>query len=210
MTQRLHVASLVTALCALLLTALTAAVLRGGEVVRLDRRLAGHIAAHQVVDLVRICRQVSLLGEASVSATLVGIATVILLVRRDFVRTVLVPVVSLIAVLSNQALRHWVGRSGPVGTYAIHVPATAYPSGHVLGAALVAVGFACAGRRWWISALACAGAVIVGLSRMYLMAHFASDVVASLLIGGMVAASVEGLTAGYELVVTRRLTAGRT
>lgn len=62
-----------------------------------------------------------------------------------------------------------------------------FPSDHATTAGAVAVGLLFANRRWGI--VASALAVLTAFTRVYVGAHYPSDVVAGLALGGIVAAA---------------------
>jgi undecaprenyl-diphosphatase len=193
---------LTAAIALLALLGLTLAVLAGGWVVGADRSIEAHVLVNQHGGLRHVASALSRLGDPLVVAAVVVLSTLILAVRRDWVRAVTLPVLALAALLLGQLARHAVGRSAPTHGSHLHVPGgNGYPSGHALGAALCVGAIAIAIRRTWVSVVAAVLAVLAAAARVYEFAHFPSDVLASLLAGVAVVAVVEAVT---ETVSTRR------
>jgi undecaprenyl-diphosphatase len=189
-----------TALLALL--GLTLALLSGGWVVSADRSIELQVFVHQHHGLRHVASALTRLGDPLVVAAVVALSALVLAVRRDLVRAVTLPVVSLAALVLGQLARHAIGRSAPTDGSHLHVPGgNGYPSGQALGAALCVGAIAIAVRRTWISVAAAVLAVLAAAARVYQFAHFPSDVLASLLVGVAVVAIVEAVAGS---VSTRR------
>jgi undecaprenyl-diphosphatase len=192
-----------TAIVALLaLLGLTLALLSGGWVVSADRNIELQVFIHQHQGLRQVASTLSVLGDRRLVAAVVVLATLVLAVRRDVVRSVTLPVLALAALVLGQLARHAVGRSAPTDGSHLHVPGgVGYPSGHALGAAVCVGAVAIAVRRTWVSVAAAVLVVLVAAARVYEFAHFPSDVLASLLAGVAMVAIVEAVA---ETVSTRR------
>jgi membrane-associated phospholipid phosphatase len=201
-THRARLLWLTAAIALLALLGLTLALLAGGWLVSADRSIELQVFVHQHRGLRHVASALSRLGDPLVVAAVVVVSTLVLAVRRDVVRAVALPLLSLAALVLGQLARHAVGRSAPTDGSHLHVPGgNGYPSGHALGAALCVGAVAIAVRRTWVSAAAAVLAVLAAAARVYEFAHFPSDVLASLLSGLAVVAIVEAVA---ETVSTRR------
>jgi undecaprenyl-diphosphatase len=193
---------LAAVLGALALAGLTADLLHGGWVLSVDRTVERHVLMHQRQSLNDIARVLSWLGEPVTVVVVVVLATVALVVRRDLVRAVALPVGAAGALVLGQLVRHAVGRSAPTDGSHLHVPGgMGYPSGHALGAALCMGAIAIAVRRKRVGVATAVLAGLAAIARVYDFAHFPSDVVAGLLTAGTMLLVVEALA---ETVSTRR------
>ena len=202
MSQRARVLWLTAALALLALLGLTLALLSGGWLVSTDRSIELQVFVHQHHDPRHVASALSRLGDPLVVAVVVVLSTVLLAVRRDLLRAVALPVLSLAALVLGQLARHAIGRSSPTDGSHLHVTGgNGYPSGHALGAALCVGAVAIAVRRTWVSVTAAVLAVLAAAARVYEFAHFPSDVLASLLAALAVVAIVEAVA---ETVSTRR------
>lgn len=199
---------LVAGLAGLCLAGLTAELLSGGWVVTADRRIELAVLVHQHQQLRDVAGGLTWLGDPVTVVVVVLAASVLLAVRRDVVRAVAVPVAVGGTLLAGQVVRHAIGRSSPTYGSHLHVPGgNGYPSGHALGAALCLAAVAVAVRRPLVSYVAGVTAVLVAVARVYLFAHFTSDVIASLLAATVVIAGLEAVaetvTTGVERSVSR-------
>ncbi|HEY0995619.1 MAG TPA: phosphatase PAP2 family protein [Gemmatimonadaceae bacterium] len=111
-----------------------------------------------------------------------------------------------------EAVKYTFGRQRPVGAVALHITTFAFPSGHATASAAVApiVGYVLwregLTRRWVAVTLGAAVPLLIGISRVYLDVHWATDVLGGWAIG----LGVAGLSAlAYERLRRRleRLTA---
>jgi membrane-associated phospholipid phosphatase len=201
-SQRARLLWLTAAIALLALLGLTLALLSGGWLVSADRSIELQVFVHQHQDPRRVASALSRLGDPLVVAVVVAASTVVLAVRRDLVRAVALPLLSLAALVLGQLARHAIGRSSPTDGSHLHVTGgNGYPSGHALGAALCVGAVAIGVRRTWVSVTAALLAVLAAAARVYEFAHFPSDVLASLLVGVAVLAIVEAVA---ETVSTRR------
>ncbi|MEO6203856.1 MAG: phosphatase PAP2 family protein [Mycobacteriales bacterium] len=110
------------------------------------------------------------------------------------VRPVLAGAGVLLAVGVNQPIVHAVGEARPFAVLPqalvlVHRSVDAsFPSDHATMAGAVAVGLLFVERRWGI--IAALLAVLMAVTRVYVGVHFPSDVLAGLLVGGLVALAV--------------------
>jgi undecaprenyl-diphosphatase len=132
------------------------------------------------------------LGSTAVLALVVAIAAVVLPARRR-PREALFVVIALVGSLwLNDQLKQFFHRPRPIFDWAIPPPETGFPSGHSMNSFVVYVTLALVvwrvrGRRTGIRALAVAIALAltVGISRIYLGAHWFSDVIGAYLAGAL-------------------------
>ncbi len=92
--------------------------------------------------------------------------------------------------MASAATKILIGRSRPISEYAKNMKTLSFPSGHSSGAVityglLAMILFTLADFPWnWVSLVLGGGIpLLIGISRVYLGAHFASDVLAGWLLG---------------------------
>lgn len=101
------------------------------------------------------------------------------------------PVAAIIALVINQPIVHSVAESRPFTvmphtlTLIHHAADPGFPSDHATASGALAVGILLAHRKWGIAALFMA--VLVAFSRVYVGVHYPVDVLAGLVLGGLVA-----------------------
>lgn len=125
---------------------------------------------------------------------IVGVAaTGLLLWRRRFALALLWVAVALGGHLFNSSLKHTLDRPRPaLAERDVSATATnpSYPSGHTMAATISfgLLGYVYVrrgrGRRFLVLALLCAVVLLVGLSRIYLRAHWVTDVLGGFLAAG--------------------------
>jgi undecaprenyl-diphosphatase len=154
----------------------------------LVRRLAARVENRPTT---LIAEGLSLLGGAWVNWAVRIIALAVLAVRRQFVQFAAFA----LAVLSSEvligALKAAYDRPRPPGSL-IGTSGASFPSGHAIAAAVTAVGLVLVilppgSARWRWEARAIVFAFVMALSRVYLRAHWLSDVVTGALLGGALA-----------------------
>jgi undecaprenyl-diphosphatase len=177
----------------------------------LDQGVAGGlnalVAPHPAV--VEVLRAVSSLGGRPIMMWLVGVAVLLLLVRRRTRLAVYLVVTGLGALLLDPSVKTLVGRLRPVVDVPVaNAPGNSFPSGHSLGSmvvygALLLVFLPAVRRRWRPVAVALIALIVVavGFTRVALGVHYASDVLAGWLLG----AAWLGVTA-YAFRLWRRET----
>ena len=132
------------------------------------------------------------LGSSPVLAAVVGLAVILLVVRRRREETAFIVIAFVGALALNDGLKLLVQRPRPGFDWAAAWPETSFPSGHSMSSFVVYIAIALViwrlwGRRAGIPALvlAVALAVSVGISRIYLGAHWLSDVIGGYLAGAV-------------------------
>jgi undecaprenyl-diphosphatase len=153
--------------------------------VDLNKLLAGHAA------VVSALKAVTLLGSTAVLCIVVGLAVILVAIRRLWRLALYLLMSGAGALVLDPVLKSLVGRVRPVLAHPIaHGTGGSFPSGHALGAtvcygALLLV-FLPAVRGKWRTVFVVTVAVIiliVGISRILLGVHYVSDVVGGWAIG---------------------------
>ncbi|MFL5837663.1 MAG: phosphatase PAP2 family protein, partial [Solirubrobacteraceae bacterium] len=142
--------------------------------------------------LTDVAKVVSDLGSLPVVATVVVAGVAFLAYRRDVIDAVALAAGSLLTYLAVHVAKAAEDRARPVGEL-IDTSGSAFPSGHAAYAVAyvaLAVAIARAVPNWAGRTTLVAGAIVlaaaVGLSRVYLRAHFLSDVLAGWSLGAAI------------------------
>jgi membrane-associated phospholipid phosphatase len=151
-------------------------------------------------------------GSSPLLPVLVILTAVVFWAMGVRLEAVFVAGLSTVSLLLNLLIKVQVGRPRPTG-HLVHIIQMAkdysFPSGHVMAyiaywGLLFAFGIILfEGRHWWRTALLVTSAafvVLIGLSRIYLGDHWASDVLGAYLIGGVLL----GLAVGFYLPLKER------
>jgi membrane-associated phospholipid phosphatase len=161
---------------------------------QLDRDVAD--AAHRQVlahdGLLTTARAVSHAGDPLVVSALSLLLAVVLWLRGRRRAALAVVAVRIVAVVLGSGLKIAVDRPRPhLESVVAHASGAAFPSGHALGSAAlwgtVAVLVAQRWGRWWALAVGVVVPLLVAASRVLLGVHWASDVVAGLALGWVLA-----------------------
>jgi len=135
---------------------------------------------------------VTSLGSTVVLASVAGLAAVLLALRRQHLEAALVTLALVGTLVLNDALKGIFQRPRPGIAWAEVQPGFGFPSGHAMNSFVVYVALALvawwlAGRRVGVAALALAIilAVGIGISRIYLGAHWLTDVGGGYLAGAL-------------------------
>lgn len=174
-----------------------------------DGRLPGDGAALRLADSLRtpltadLGRAVTALGHGPVAFSMVLVSALVLVVRRHAVEAAVLVTGIVLTLVALDAVKEAEGRARPLNAL-VPTDSFAYPSGHAAyGVAYVAMAIALSraipspAGRFALVTVAVVVAVTVGLSRVYLRAHFLSDVVG----GWALAAAIFALCAIGGLVV---------
>ena len=150
-----------------------------------------------------VAEVVTVLGAPALMWPLVGVVTILLLVRRHWVEGAVLGAGMLLTIGFVRLGKSVLERPRPADAV-IDVSGYSFPSGHAayavawIALAVIAVRLVPSLRgRWWLVGVAIAVAVIVALTRVYLRVHWLSDVLA----GAGVAAMSFSLVAVVALVV---------
>ena len=169
-----------------------------------------HNLANPTLDALMVA--VTDLGSTVVLAVVVGVAAVLLIVRRRRSEALFIVVALVGTLVINDRLKLFFQRPRPGFDWAALPPETGFPSGHsmnsfVVYVAIALVAWRLGGRRVGVLALALAVvlAVSVGISRVYLGAHWLSDVIGGYLAGALWLLFLVAATT----VVSRLLRSGR-
>src|SRR5215472_6412247 len=141
--------------------------------------------------LVAVVKAVTWLGSDGVLWTVVGAATVVLALRRQWRLAVYLLVTGAGALILDPVLKSLVGRLRPVVAHPIaHGAGNSFPSGHSLGSivcygAVLLVFLPAARGRWRTAFIAVTVALValIGVSRILLGVHYLSDVVGAWAVG---------------------------
>lgn len=118
----------------------------------------------------------------------IGVAVVLLLVRKRWSALYFV-LASAVSAGVVQLLKSLFGRARPEEIL-VSADFGSFPSGHVANAATIAVALAILLQRRWVWFAGAVWVVLMILSRTYLGAHWLSDTIGGLLLGGAVAVLV--------------------
>lgn len=177
-----------------------------------DRALVAGLHDLAAVETTEIVLVVTDLGGMAVVPWLCALVAVMLAWRREWAGACAV-VVSVLATQAMVALiKGAVGRPRPGDSDAlVHAAGHTFPSGHAATAAalygalvLVACDRLTGRTRAFVAGAALAVAAAIGASRVYLGAHYPSDVLAGWLLGAAIAAAAYGLARRLRARTARR------
>ncbi len=173
---------------------LGASVVLGSPLAVLDADAIRTVHANTVAPLTHVVFGVTALGGTHVVTGVTIVAALVLALRRHWHGALGLVVAVLGTQLLVQAMKLFVARPRPDAAEALHTPSGfSFPSGHsatsvalYASLALLAARACRGGTRY--AAAACGGILIVaiGLSRIYLGAHYPTDVLAGWLTGALV------------------------
>jgi undecaprenyl-diphosphatase len=169
-----------------------------------DRAVREWVFGHRAPWLVSAFRVVTLLGDPVALIIAAGLVAATLVRAGARVRPLLVAALPFCVSATATALRDWYRIPGPPTRLTTPIE-FGFPSGHTLGSTALAlvVGYVLSrerGARHLGWAIALVVPLAVGISRLYLDMHWASDVIGGWLIGGAYAGAVCAL---YQLALHR-------
>ena len=188
----------------LLFAAITEDVVRHEPLTAIDLQLLSWIRSHATPDGDRIAMAISTVGGPTVMAVMAVVVAIVLAVRGWWIT-----LAGWVGALAGGGALDWIlkeiiHRPRPVGAEQfLHGHSFSFPSGHSMGSlvglgmlAYVLIAFWSPARRYrtFIIAVALAGVLLIGASRMYLGVHYLSDVLAGFAAGAVwLAACVTGI-----------------
>ena len=163
-----------------------------GDLARVDEGAVAFVQSYATPALTQTARAVSLFGSVAFLTVASFVAALVFLRKRWFDAILGLALTMLGGSLLNMLLKQLFQRQRPVfETPLVDLKTFAFPSGHTMGATLfymflaAVVAYAMKSRR--MAALAFAGALLliglIGLTRIYLGAHFVSDVIGAIVAG---------------------------
>jgi membrane protein DedA with SNARE-associated domain/membrane-associated phospholipid phosphatase len=212
--RRCRSAALAAAVVAGLAAVVVLGVIVGGSPgpTGLDRSAFSDAAALQADWLVSAAKVVTALGSAWVIVPLAVVAAVVLARRRRWGDVAVLAVAVTLTIVATDTLKALIDRPRPAGSL-VDTIGSAYPSGHAAHSilypfiALIAVAIWRPSAKW-ATALIGAGvatALLVGLTRVYLRAHYMTDVLGG---WGLGAAAFAGCAAIALVVAHLRQNSG--
>ncbi len=157
-----------------------------------DERVASWFHVHATPALTQVMRVVTFFGSVGFVAVAASCIAIFLIVRKRWYQALLLTLAVGGGSLLNILLKHFFHRQRPVlENPLLTLTSYGFPSGHTMGSTLfygvLAIFVAHSVRNWrwrilavWIAALAVA---LIGLSRIYLGAHYFTDVVGAIAVG---------------------------
>jgi undecaprenyl-diphosphatase len=188
----LTIGTFVVLLCGGLFGAIAEDVSEGDPIVQLDQKVAVWFHDHAAAIITEVARTISFFG----SVGWVGVASLVVamffVLRRDWHRVSLIALTVVGGSTLNLVLKHFFHRQRPVlENPLVTLSSYGFPSGHTMGAtlfygllALLVWNSEVRRPLRWLSAFAaCLLILFIGLTRIYLGAHFLSDVLGALAAG---------------------------
>jgi len=191
---RLVLGALLAGVLAVAVGELSDNVLDGGGVTAIDAPVLGWVLVHRQPDLTTPMIVITTLGGTGVMAGLALVAVAVLGWRWRWRDAVLVAMATLGAGLLVVGLKPLIGRVRPPQIdHLVLETNQSFPSGHAVGAAAVLGVLAVVAVRHLhrrvprvaVGVAALGATVAIGVSRLYLRVHWASDVLGGWLVGGL-------------------------
>jgi len=165
--------------------------LGGNELALIDRPVVRFLALHRDPELTGVMKLVTLLGGTVFVTAVLAIVALIAYIRTRSPRwPAFVSATVIGAVALDNIAKFFVNRPRPDFHPLVHPFGSSFPSGHAVAAAALGGSIAFIVTRtvsWrkavWVWAIATFVAIIVALSRVYLGAHWPTDVMAGLAMG---------------------------
>jgi undecaprenyl-diphosphatase len=166
-----------------------------------DEAVRAWVRAHRTPVVDDAARWLTTLGAPIVLAFIAAAVAVRLWRARGRATAAMVVLAPAVASVAFTSIKHVVQRRRPAGGALLGELAFSFPSGHATVSAAVLVTLAVVlvrerlVRPVWGVALAVAGPLVIGATRVWLDAHYASDVLAGWCLGAAIAALAVGATA---------------
>jgi membrane-associated phospholipid phosphatase len=185
-----------------------AALLAGAFALRAFVGVAEHVVEHDALPLDHRAREIvqgyrtpaldavfgaaTWLGDPLVLTPLVAVGAILLAVRRSRRTALLAAVGPFVASLAIIALKRGFARERPEGALALGIQSASFPSGHATAsmASLLTLAYVFARERmapWWCVPVAALLALVVGFTRVWLDAHWLTDVAGGWSVGAALA-----------------------
>lgn len=153
-----------------------------------DEHVRQFAQAHRTPALDRFFSTVTWFGETWVQIATVLLVALLLNWRRNRRTALLAVVAPVLGAITIVAVKNTFRRARPAGAIALGVHTYSFPSGHATGSAatLLTIGYVLARERllpWWSVPLGAVGTLLIGSSRVYLDAHWATDVMGGWAVG---------------------------
>jgi len=186
--------SMLVAALAVVVGELSDNVVDGDGITALDGPVLGWVLGHRTPDLTTLMVVVTTVGGTAVVTAVAAVTAAVLAWRHRWFDALLVAGTTLGAGLLIVVLKQLVGRSRPPRIDQLVLETNqSFPSGHALASAAVLGVLALVlvprlpprAPRVLLVLIAAAASTVIGLSRLYLGVHWASDVVGGWLIGAM-------------------------
>jgi undecaprenyl-diphosphatase len=188
----LTIGVLVVLLCGWCFGAIAEDVSTGDPIVQLDQQVAVWFHQHATATVTEVARAISFVGSVGWVCAASLVVTLFFIRRRDWHRVSLIALTMAGGSALNLLLKHFFHRERPVlENPLVTLSSYGFPSGHTMGATLfygllaLLMWNSISNRagRWAPVSVACLSIFLIGLSRIYLGAHFLSDVLGALAAG---------------------------
>jgi undecaprenyl-diphosphatase len=172
-----------------------------------DRVVRGWMLALQSPLPVACARRLTLLGSSQGTAIIALAAAAWLWLRRHRWVAAAVTTAPAIASVAFATFKSFFQRARPMGALAANIHSYAFPSGHATASAAVWLSLAYCLRRerilptWAAALLGFGWPALIGLTRLYLDVHWATDVLGGWCLGAAIAAVTVGV---YEQLLRER------
>src|SRR5258707_9068545 len=188
----LTVVALVVVICGWGFGEIAEDVSHGEPIVQVDRYVAVWFHQHASPIITQVARAISFFGSVGwLTAVSIGVA-LFLVLRRDWLNASLIALVMGGGGALNVVLKHFFHRERPVlENPLVTLSSYGFPSGHTMGATLLygllallaARNLKTSNQRVASLVAACLIILLIGLTRIYLGAHFLSDVLGAIAAG---------------------------
>jgi undecaprenyl-diphosphatase len=188
----LTVGLVVVLLCGLCFGAIAEDVSEGDPIVQVDQQMAVWFHQHGTPRLIELARAISFFGSVGCVGAISFVIALYFIRHRSWHRVSLVALTMLGGSALNLLLKHFFHRERPVlENPLVTLSSYGFPSGHTMGATMLygllalLIWNSATSRpvRWASASAACLLILFIGFSRIYLGAHFLSDVLGAFAAG---------------------------